>query len=111
MSRGNQREIDRARAAARKATEGKKSVGDPNKKKEEDGNALKAKLEAKAAKQAAEKEAAEAKAAFEAQKGAGEQKESAVVGKVAAPPAKKKVKEDLSFLTDMAKGGPKGKGK
>ena len=72
---------------------------------------MKAKLEAKAAKQAAEKEAAEAKAAFEAQKGAGEQKESAVVGKVAAPPAKKKVKEDLSFLTDMAKGGPKGKGK
>jgi len=62
MSRGNQREIDRARAAARAAGKGTKSEGgDPARRREADGNALQAKVEAKkkAAEAAAVKTAAE----------------------------------------------------
>lgn len=109
MTRGNQREIDRARAAARHAGKGTKSEGDPLKKREDDGNALKAKLEAKAAKAAAEKEAAEAKAKFEEERrkasgGAddgGTAKVPATEPGAAAGKKKKKPKEDLSFLDDI----------
>ena len=105
MTRGNQREIDRARAAARHAGKGEKSVGDPSKRREDDGNALKAKLEAKAAREKAEKEVAEAKAKFEAEKktagGVKDPPEDAKDGGTAKPPTsktKKKKKEDLSLL-------------
>lgn len=128
MSRGNQREIDRQRAASRHAGKGKKSEGVPEKKREQDGNALKAKLEAKAAREAAEKDMEEAKAAFEAEKRAAQGNN--VGGKVGfssdaessgspsasasaaakstntkSPEKKKKPKEDLSFLTELARGG------
>ena len=102
MTRGNQREVDRARAAARAAGKGEKNTGDPAKRREADGNALKAKLEAKAAKEAADKEAAEAKAKYDAEMkaaaGGAAPQESG--GTAKAPPAKKKKKpkEDLSLL-------------
>jgi hypothetical protein len=58
MTRGNQREIDRARAQARNAANapGAKREGTPQSRNEADAAALKAKLEAKAAAKLAEAE-------------------------------------------------------
>lgn len=56
MTRGNQRDIDRQRAANRHAGKGTASEGDPRKKQEADAAALQAKI----AKKAADKAAAEA---------------------------------------------------
>lgn len=56
MTRGNQRDIDRQRAANRHAGKGMASEGDPRKKQEADAAALQAKV----AKKAADKAAAEA---------------------------------------------------
>ena len=47
MSRGNQREIDRARATARHAGKTKSEGGDPARKREADSSALQEKIEAK----------------------------------------------------------------
>ena len=101
MTRGNQREIDRARAAARHAGKGEKSTGDPQKRRENDGNALKLKLEAKAAREKAEKEAEEEKAKYESEKvkqGGGVDPQGDI-GTVKGPSSKKKKKkDDLSLL-------------
>lgn len=111
MTRGNQREIDRARAQARHAGKGKKSDAGSShlQQRETDAKALELKKMDKAARAAAEKEMDEAKEAFEAQKRAA-QEGSELVSKASeskaesAPVKKKKVKEDLSFLTELAKG-------
>lgn len=44
MTRGNQRDVDRARAAARNASEGKKNEGNPVQRRENDALALQAKI-------------------------------------------------------------------
>jgi hypothetical protein len=109
MTRGNQREIDRARAQARHAGKGKKcDVGSSHlQQRETDAKALELKKMDKAARAAAEKEMDEAKEAFEAQKRAA-QEGSELVSKAseskAEPAPAKKKKEDLSFLTELAKG-------
>jgi hypothetical protein len=54
MTRGNQREIDRQRAANRHAGKGEKNEGDPTKRKENDARALQEKIAAKAAAKAAQ---------------------------------------------------------
>jgi len=108
MSRGNQREIDRARAQARDAKKGggEAREGNPESRRLADGGALQAKVEAK--KKAAEEEAARKAAAEEFAKAAGQV--AAPVEKVsaAAAPApevkkKKKKEEDLSFLDAAVK--------
>eukprot|EP00598_Pedospumella_elongata_P012399 CAMPEP_0184990006 /NCGR_PEP_ID=MMETSP1098-20130426/30614_1 /TAXON_ID=89044 /ORGANISM="Spumella elongata, Strain CCAP 955/1" /LENGTH=79 /DNA_ID=CAMNT_0027515123 /DNA_START=44 /DNA_END=283 /DNA_ORIENTATION=- len=53
MTRGNQREIDRARAAARHAGKGEAKEGDHLARKENDANALKEKVAAKKAREEA----------------------------------------------------------
>jgi hypothetical protein len=60
MSRGNQREIDREKARKREAAKngGNQREGTPAGRNEDDSQKLKAKVEAKKAKQAAEAEAA-----------------------------------------------------
>ena len=115
MTRGNQREIDRARAAARHAGKGQKLEGNPDSRKAADGNALQAKIEAK---RKAEAEEAERKAAEEAYRKAAEANGTAKAAAAPTPPApnpskggKKKGKEDLSFLFEDAAIAPKKKGK
>ena len=49
MTRGNQREIDRQRAANRHAGKGNASEGDPTKRREADAKALQDKIAAKQA--------------------------------------------------------------
>ncbi len=49
MTRGNQREIDRARAAARHAGKGESKEGDPKKRAENDAKALQEKIARKKA--------------------------------------------------------------
>jgi hypothetical protein len=53
MTRGNQREIDRQRAANRNAGKGTPAEGDPIKRRENDAKALQDKIAAKAAAKAA----------------------------------------------------------
>lgn len=53
MTRGNQREIDRQRAANRHAGKGAAQEGDPTKRRENDAKALQEKIAAKAAAKAA----------------------------------------------------------
>ena len=49
MTRGNQRDTDRKRAAARKGNAAKKTVGDPSAKREADAKALQEKIARKKA--------------------------------------------------------------
>lgn len=113
MTRGNQREIDRMRAANRHAGKGTPKEGDPLKRNQDDANALAAKVAAKKA--AAEKAEADAKAAAEwaATGGAGggttgDGKAAAAAVVVDKPKKVAKPKEDLSFL-DSAVGQMKKK--
>jgi len=103
MTRGNQREIDRQRAANRHAGKGTAAEGDPERRKERDALALAAKI----AKKKADDEAAAAHAAAQAAAtSASATKTAAAATDTAAPvpappePAvkKDKKKEDLSFL-------------
>ncbi len=107
MTRGNQRDIDRARALARHAGKGTPAEGDPAARRLADANALQAKVEAKrkaeaeeAARLAAEEEYKKALAAHSA----GAARPAGAAGGAAAPAAapaevkKVKKKEDLSFL-------------
>ena len=82
MTRGNQRDIDRARAQARHAGKGTKLEGNPDSRKQADANALQAKVEAKRKAQAEE---AERKAAEEAYRKAAAANGNAKVA--ATPPA------------------------
>ena len=107
MSRGNQREIDRARAQAREAKKGGTGrEGNPETRRLVDGSALQAKVEAK---RKAEKEEAERKAAAEEfAKAAGQVATPVTKVSAAAAPApevkkKKKKAEDLSFLYEAIK--------
>jgi len=110
MTRGNQRDIDRARALARHAGKGEAREGNPEARRLQDGLLLQAKVEAK---RKAEAEEAERKAAAEAfAKAAGQTQvvEKAPGGApVPAPEVKKKKKkdEDLSFLTAAVASRPK----
>ncbi len=53
MTRGNQREIDRARAEARHAHKKEAKSGDPDKRREADAKALQEKIAAKKAREEA----------------------------------------------------------
>ena len=109
MTRGNQREIDRQRALNRHAGKGKPSDGDHEKRKLEDGKKLQAKIEAKRAAEQAEKERQDAKEEYESKRHtpAITTSVSSSDSQGAKQISKKKPKEDLSFLTDMAKKAPK----
>ena len=123
MTRGNQREIDRQRAMNRHAGKGKTSDGDPEKRRIEDGLKLQAKIAAKKAKEAVEKEESEARAKYDAGRhgeieGANStlaaststtdaEVPAAVSHELTTQKQRKKVKEDLSFLSNVAKEAPK----
>ncbi len=116
MTRGNQRDIDRARALARHAGKGTPAEGDPTARRLADANALQAKVEAKrkaeaeeAARLAAEEEYKKALSAG----GAARPAAAAAAGAAAAPAEVKKVKkkEDLSFLDAALASNPTGKKK
>eukprot|EP01034_Spumella_vulgaris_P001855 gene1855-2429_t len=53
MTRGNQREIDRARAAARDSGKGEGKTGNPQQRQEADAKALQDKIAAKKARESA----------------------------------------------------------
>ena len=117
MSRGNQREIDRARAQARHAGKGTEQEGDPASRRLADGLALKAKVEAKkkADAEAAERLAAEEEfkkavaAACAASTGGAMVEETKCASPVIEKKKSSKKKADLSFLDAMVNPGGKKK--
>jgi len=109
MTRGNQRDTDRARALARHAGKGEAKEGNPEARRLQDGLLLQAKVEAKRKAEAEEAERKAAAYAFAKAAGQIPVEKAPASAPAPAPEVKKKKKtdEDLSFLNAAVNMRPK----